>query len=958
MSTHQVTRFKLRTLAMAASAALMSLASQTAHALNEQKHWACANTAAWNSANCWKTKSGVTTTAPDNGDFVYLDNTTSSARTVVFGINPGKTYDSTHLLASYTGNMTLNVNSSAANFNTGLLNIATTGAANAGITQSAGTVSATLYLEMGGNAANLNAKSFYTLTGGTLNAKVLELGEEGTVTFTQTAGINNSETLYLRNLDGAASYTLSGTGTLNTSFLWMGAVQNLDTYSGLFVHSGGTHNNLYGVGVGPGSEYRLSGTGKLTSNSDFNVSDGTFNQSGGSVTLTGANLASIKYAGQYKLTAGTFSGNRLLLSGFGSFAQSAGTVSLVTSLNLTGADASFALSGSGSLNNAEVIVGGRFNQTGGAHSVSGDLAVYGTNLTGYKLQGGTLTTGRSLVGDKAIGSFDQSGGTHNVGTLILGNSAGGDGRYNLNGGVLNAGQVLVGGDGQGTFTQQAGTFNVTGNAQIGSNGAGSFAQLGGTVKVMGSTQIGGLAAGVYTLSAGWLDTPTLNINANGKFVFDGGSLTGGVINQNGNLLVSKDGAASTNIQLGSKSLTQIDATFTNSGTLTIGRNLAHDASIVGSGTLYNHGVGTVTGQGVMAVNVNNAGTLQSKGGDLTLAGASFINSGKLRNNVGSSVFINAASVANNGNIDVRSAGAIAFDANLGVQPGKVVTLQGGTLATPKLSNYAGGTVTGFGTLNGDLRNLGQVDLYGPTNIVGHVVNEAGGDFLVRNSQTLITGDLINYGTIRTIKGNVVFEGTLTNNGAYISDPSENHFSDLVVNAPGYLVGDVGDSFIFTSSFINHSTLADQWKTGGASLVFAGAGSKTMALAGVDGGLNRSAYQDNFAWGSLELAGGAALVLQDGNQTQGAALYVGDVLGAALVDDAVSNITGNGYNIYYDASLNGNAYLGGRTFNLQGGGLLMATAPVPEPTSYAMFLAGLGLVGFKMLRSKARRQDRT
>lgn len=37
--------------------------------------------------------------------------------------------------------------------------------------------------------------------------------------------------------------------------------------------------------------------------------------------------------------------------------------------------------------------------------------------------------------------------------------------------------------------------------------------------------------------------------------------------------------------------------------------------------------------------------------------------------------------------------------------------------------------------------------------------------------------------------------------------------------------------------------------------------------------------------------------------------------------AISNITGNGYTVYYDSSLSGNSYLGGNTYTLNGGGTL-------------------------------------
>ncbi|MCV2368389.1 PEP-CTERM sorting domain-containing protein [Roseateles oligotrophus] len=924
MSHRIAAPFKLHPLALVASAALLALAAPAAQAAS--KYWACANTVAWNTANCWKTSAGVVTTAPDTGDYAYLDNATTTARTVTFGFNPGKVYDYTEIKASSSGNMTLNINSASSNFSSDYIDIVAAAAGSASITQSAGVLTAATRLKMTGNAANANAKSQYILSGGALNTELLEMRGLGSMSFSQTGGVNNAKNIFLSS-DALASYAMSGSSTLNTNYVSLGFLQGSDLYKGQFSQSSGTHNNQYGIGVGAGSQYLLSGSGKVVSGSGITVSaDGLFNQNGG--TVSGGSQSAINGSGSYKIAgSSSFTGDKLLISDAGSFLHGAGSVTITNMLSVFGPGAAYHLSGTGILNSAAVGVGSingagaSFNQSGGTHTITGDLALSGYVNGFYKLQGGSLSSNRTIVGDKTIGTFEQSAGSHQTTAFIVGQADGGDGQVNLSGGVLNAN-----------------------NASIGAAGKGSFAQTGGSFVVAGSTQLGGAASGTYTLSGGLLNTVSLNINANGKLVFDGGSMTGGVINQNGKLWVSKDGGTSANIKLGSSSITQIDATFTNSGTLTVTRSLVADHSVIGSGTLYNHGVGTITGQGSILANVNNAGTLQSKGGDLTLAGASFVNSGKLRNGVGSNVYVNAGSVSNNGNIDVNSAGAVVFDANLGNQSGKVVTLLGGTLATPKLSNFAGGTVTGFGTLSGDLRNLGNVDFYGPTNIVGNVSNEAGADFLVRNNQTLITGDLVNNGTIRTIKGKVVFEGTLTNNGAYISDPSENHFSNLIVNEQGFLVGETGDSFIFSGNFINHSAQASQWQTGAASLVFAGPGSKTMLLAGEELGFSAAGSQNNFSWGELALAGGAHLALADGNASIGAALYVGRVTGVALAGGAVSNITGNGFNIYYDASLGDNAYLGGQTFALQDGGVLTAMAPVPEPASYALLFAGLALIG--------------
>ena len=62
-----------------------------------------------------------------------------------------------------------------------------------------------------------------------------------------------------------------------------------------------------------------------------------------------------------------------------------------------------------------------------------------------------------------------------------------------------------------------------------------------------------------------------------------------------------------------------------------------------------------------------------------------------------------------------------------------------------------------------------------------------------------------------------------------------------------------------------------------------------------------------------------------------------MLGAIIDGNEISNIDGNGFDIEYHWRDAANAYLQGRTYQLAGGGLLIA---VPEPAAAALFLPAL------------------
>ena len=162
-----------------------------------------------------------------------------------------------------------------------------------------------------------------------------------------------------------------------------------------------------------------------------------------------------------------------------------------------------------------------FNQSGGTHTVGTlDVGSNGGILGIYNLSGtGTLTaTGTEYVGYFGNGLLTQSGGIHTAPNIYIGSNAGANGTVILSGSanLIVPDQELVGFTGTGTFTQNGGT-NTTATLTLGANalgtnvGSGVYTMNAGVLTASSTEFIGYIGTGVLTQNGGTNTTSYLYV---------------------------------------------------------------------------------------------------------------------------------------------------------------------------------------------------------------------------------------------------------------------------------------------------------------------------------------------------------------------------------------------------------------------------------------------------------------
>lgn len=768
-------------------------------------------------------------------------------------------------------------------------------------------------------------------------------------------------------------------GLVNEGTLTNNADYFSNTYS--FQTKGQLNNNRWmnnfgtlTVGGSPLAEFNNSGTlwnqGTLTVHTRLNnlagklINQGQFKVDGAIVNKGGASLINI---GTLQFIGGP------LTNELGGLVENAGTWSSQYGSTLYNQGVS---NNRGTMGGVSVFNQGRFTNFAGA-VLSPGVGVIKNQAGGMLINHGTINVSDSHFDLDAGSDYDFTGGTLNnnaLGRITLrrnftfGEAKAGVVNLSVLGTLYNYATLRVA---QG-FTQNAGgSIN---------NASGGVFEIAGTLNSMDLFN----RAGARLVNSGTINVQDVLVNQD-QFV------NKGEVQISFGQLINESGATLDNLGR----ITFGRGSLINRGTLNNGGPNATNASLeldgppsswdFTGGTLNNRTNGTLLLRSTQlvlgdaksgTVNLGSGGkVLIDSGASLTnLAGHTQVNNGQIMAAPGA-LLLNNGVLVNHGKLwggQITNNGTILGNGSIEIADGGAA-IAGSTTQKEVIVTH--------GTLRMQAGGSLHVNTLSVSNVSGRVLHDGGAVVNVKRSLDIagaytftgaggtVNGNVVNYeeGLVQVTNSLAVFNGQFRNLGRYRSTGSFNSFGDLVVEDQGWIAASASD-FLITGDFLNRSTKATFWDTAQANLQLFGNGLHSVALAGMDLGATRAGYANNFAWSALALGSDSRYQLIDGNATAGAALYVGLV---ELQDGLgqLRNIKSN-YNIYYDALLVGNAYLGGQSYAFgSGSGHLIgisgavgglsplsagAAVAVPEPQEGALVVAGMGVLW--LLRKRKDLQD--
>ena len=847
-----------------------------------------------------------------------------------------------------------------------------------------------------------------------------ESGAAGfTLTGVNNLGLGSGGIRNLSSNAQRLSWDASHGFVINEAQTWDGGTAGLTVTGGTDMHRYLTlQNNVtlisHGTDIGSSPDDDVALT--ITKNSKLNVTtSSTIAVATGTHGLVTVQGAGSSFSTVADLVVGDYGDAQMYVSAGGSVSSNnayLGKSGGSGSVTITGAGSAWANAGTLYATQGDITV----DQGGAITTGSAQIGNYAGTLATLTVKGTNslfTATNKLSVGQGGLGVIDLlPGGTVQAQTLDAGSGA----TINLRGGNLVVGAATIA-DG-GAFNFASGTLEYSVDATNGAGtllgasatlAAGSMLKadagflvapgtslslLGGAVQAV-SFQVGAQAevsvgnfstltagsinnAGTLTLAGGRVSGALVNdgyMSGSGYIAGTGGFRNTGLFDQSGFLEMSNSGNAvntGTWNLLGGKSLTLRDSKLSNYGTLNF-----DGATVLGAGpsggTLLNGAGGTITGSGTIRTIFQNDGRLIVQGGtlavnlgfqnngqilmssvDASLSGSTVTNWGRIEG-LGqvSNVIVNNGSInAKGGTLalthQVTNSGSAILtagrDATLllsgGMAPntGKI-QLAGGTLdVSGALVNDTAGTLSGFGDVrSGLLTNNGKVQLSGGVSAVySDVLGTAGSQVILSgNSNTTFYGkvDVQSGAELRVSTGSVAtfFDLVSQRTGAKFTGSGAKRFEGgLSVGASPGLGTDEGDVEFGEDNVY----LAE---IGGTTAC-------TLACAS-NNAFKNSSFDKYMVAGNLSLNGTLKLTSWNGFVAKPGQHF--DLLDWGSLTGTFAAIDAQGLHLAAGSKLDFS--------QLYTTGEISVTA-VPEPSTYALWLAGLSLLPWLARRRPGAREQ--
>jgi T5SS/PEP-CTERM-associated repeat protein len=795
--------------------------------------------------------------------------------------------------------------------------------------------------------------------------------------------INRSSNLQTINLGIAvgANQTWDG-GTPGLSF---NGVVNLGNRLLTLVNKVTINNDSTDLWVGS------TGTGTLSIQSGSAVNDRNAyvgDQAGGNATATVTGAGST-WASSTSLYVGTAGRGTLNIRDLGKVTASTLEVGAGGIVNLDG----------GTLEVASAINAGYFNWSAGTLGFTGDTTL-GEGLLGAStmLGAGQTLAVRNTLSVGANGVLDLNGGQAQAGALNLAGratlgsfsslSVGGDlidnGTLTVGGGsVLSSQNLLIGqlagSTGTATVAGAGSRLTVTGRLLVGDTGNGTLNVEDGAVISMRNISLIGNAAGrrgtvTVTGAGSQLNTNSLHLGRSGN-----GTLNvehGGVVNTLNDLVLGYNprGTGTVTVSGAGSQITAgnmfVGYYARSAGTLNIASGggvstrIGQIGSFAGStGTVTVSGAGSLwTSSAIVILGYNGAGTVNvERGGAVNNPGDLVL--GYYSGSTGTATVTGAGSRWNSGNLfvgylgsgtlNIRDLGQVTASA-LEVGAGGIVKLAGGTLVTGEVGN-AGQIQLAGGTLESQaLLNDGVISGHGT--LVGTTLTNNGQLLLGGGNSSLHVDIVGNSGSRMVLAGNssTTFHGTVdVRSGAelQVAAGSAATFLAQVSQRTGSELTGTGSKTYAGGLLIGASP---GFGSDAGSVGFAGSNVYLAEIGGITGctlacasddSLRNSSYDRYFVGGLLTLGGTLKLTSWNGFVAQAGQRF--DLLDWGSESGSFASIDASGLTLAAGTRLDfSKLYTSGEIS-------VASITAVPEPESWAMLLAGLGLLS---AATRARRKQ--